>query len=154
MDAALRRGIEAECAKVATSYSVFLDFRRYGELVDLFTEKATLDLDGWLLDGQAAIRDYMFGRPNSRTNRHVCSNLLIDVIDESTAKGIAYVTIYRFDANDDSSRKRMPFEGPYVVGYYDDRYVREGDRWKFASRAISATFMRPAYYDVWSNILK
>jgi hypothetical protein len=48
----------------------------------------------------------------------------------------------------------MPFEGPYVVGYYDDRYTRVGDQWKFTSRAISATFMRPAYYDVWTNILK
>jgi hypothetical protein len=154
VDPMTRRAIEADCAKVATSYSVFLDFRRYAELVDLFTETATLNLDGWLLDGQAAIREYMFSRPNSRTNRHVCSNLLIDVIDENTAKGIAYVTIYRFDANDDTPRTRMPFEGPYVVGYYDDRYTRVGDQWKFTSRAISATFMRPAYYDVWTNILK
>jgi len=154
MDANLKRQIEADCAKVATSYSVFLDFRRYAELVELFTPEAKLDLDGWLLDGQSAIRDYMFSRPNSRTNRHVCSNLLIDAIDERHATGIAYVTIYRFDANDDSERKRMPFEGPYVVGYYKDEYEKRKDRWQFSSRAISATFMRPAYYDVWSNILK
>jgi len=73
VDPMTRRAIEADCAKVATSYSVFLDFRRCAELVDLFTETATLNLDGWLLDGQAAIREYMFSRPNSRTNRHVCS---------------------------------------------------------------------------------
>jgi hypothetical protein len=154
MNPSLRREIEAECAKVATSYSVFLDFRRYAELTDLFTEDAQLDLDGWLLDGQPAIRDYMFSRSNNRTNRHVCSNLLIEPVDAETATGLTYVTIYRFDANDDTERKRMPFEGPYVVGYYKDSYRKVNDRWRFSSRVLSATFMRPAYYDVWSNILK
>ncbi len=79
MDHKERRLIEIECARIATSYSVFLDMRKYAQLVDLFHVDAKLDLDGWLLDGREAIREYMFSRPNSRTNRHVCSNMLIDV---------------------------------------------------------------------------
>jgi hypothetical protein len=154
MDPSLRRAIEAECAKVATSYSVFLDFRRYADLVELFSEDAKLDLDGWLLEGRDAISSYMFSRTATRTNRHVCSNLLIDPIDETTASGLTYVTIYRFDANEESTRKRIPFEGPYVVGYYEDSYAKIGEHWRFTSRVLSATFMRPAYYDVWSNPLK
>jgi hypothetical protein len=154
MDLAQRRAIEAECARLPTAYSVFIDFRRFEELVDLFTEDAVLDLDGWPLAGREAIRDYMVQRPKTRTTRHCVSNILIEVVDETRATGTTYVTSYRFDAADEKPRTRIPFDGPFFMGNYTDEYVNQGGVWRFSGRKVEAVFMRPAAYDVWSEILR
>jgi preprotein translocase subunit SecE len=84
MNLAQRRAIEAECARLPTAYAVFIDFRRFDELCDLFTEGAVLNLDGWPFEGREAIRTYMHSRPKTRTTRHAVSNILIEVQDEMT----------------------------------------------------------------------
>ena len=154
MNLAQRRAIEAECARLPTAYAVFIDFRRFDELCDLFTEAAVLNLDGWPLEGREAIRTYMHSRPKTRTTRHAVSNILIEVQDEARAIGTTYVTSYRFDAADEKPRNRIPFDGPFFMGNYQDEYICQDSVWRFASRKIDAVFMRPAAYDVWNEILR
>jgi hypothetical protein len=82
MNLAQRRAIEAECARLPTAYAVFIDFRRFDELCDLFTEGAVLNLDGWPLEGREAIRTYMHSRrrlalcrPQDRRGLHASGSL-------------------------------------------------------------------------------
>jgi hypothetical protein len=154
MDSAAIRDIEAQCGRLPTAYAVFIDFRRFDELCDLFTENAVLDLDGWVLNGREAIRAYMFQRPKTRTTRHAVSNILVEVPGPTHAKGTTYVTSFRFDAADENPRTRIPFDGPFFMGNYDDEYVLEGGVWRFSRRKVEAVFMRPAAYDVWTQILR
>jgi hypothetical protein len=154
VDLAQRRAIEAECARLPTAYAVFIDFRRFDELCDLFAEDAVLDLDGWPLEGREAIRTYMHSRPRTRTTRHAVSNILIEVQDATRALGTTYVTSFRFDAADEAPRTRIPFDGPFFMGNYHDEYVCQDGVWRFARRKVEAVFMRPAAYDVWSQILR
>lgn len=154
MDLVKRRAIEVECSRLPTAYAVFIDFRRFDELCDLFAEDATLNLDGWPLEGREAIRAYMVQRPKKRTTRHAVSNILIEVQDETHAVGTTYVTSYRFDAADEKPRTRIPFDGPFFMGNYRDEYVCRDGVWRFARRAVEAVFMRPAAYDVWNEILR
>jgi hypothetical protein len=154
MDHAERRRIEAECARLPNAYAVFIDFRRFEELCDLFEEDAVLDLDGWPLEGREAIRTYMHSRPKTRTTRHAVSNILIEVQDAARAIGTTYVTSFRFDAADEKPRTRIPFDGPFFMGNYADEYVCRDGVWRFARRKVEAVFMRPAAYDVWSQVLR
>lgn len=154
MTDARRREIEQDCAKLVTAYSVCIDHRRFDRLIGLFAEDAVLSLDGYRLEGRARIDAYMRERPKSRTTRHVISNMLIDVLDADSAEGLSYLTGYRFDAHDDSERKRLPFEGPFVVGSYSDRFVRTAEGWRFAERLVTPTFMRPHYFDIWAETWK
>lgn len=157
MDPNERRLIEQDCERLATTYPICLDFRRFERLLGLFTEAGTLDIDGHAIAGKDALGAYMNQRPVGRTTRHVSSNILIDVIDEDRASGIAYLTGYRFDAadlTDATERRRAPFDGPFVVGHYDDDYVRTPDGWRFERRRVTPTFMRPFSFDVWSEVWK
>ncbi len=154
MDLAERRAIEAECARLPNAFAVFIDFRRFDELSELFAETALLNLDGWSLAGREAIRAYMHTRPKTRTTRHVVSSILIEVQDTSRAIGTTYVTSYRFDGSDEKPRNRIPFDGPFVVGNYHDEYVCRDGVWRFARRKLDAVFMRPAAYDVWNESLR
>lgn len=154
MDPSAIRDIETQCGRLPVAYAVFIDFRRFDELCDLFTETAVLDLDGWVLNGREAIRGYMVQRPKTRTTRHAVSNILVEVQSPTRAKGTTYVTSFRFDAADEAPRTRIPFDGPFFMGNYDDEYVLENGVWRFARRKVEAVFMRPAAYDVWSQVLR
>jgi hypothetical protein len=73
-------------------------------------------------------------------SRHVCNNLLVDVIDEDNATGTVYLTLYRHDGEED--RSFSPIEGPVLVGEYQDRFVRTAEGWRFAERVTTAAFVR------------
>ncbi len=76
----------------------------------------------------------------ARMSRHVCNNLIIDVIDESNAVGTVYLTLYRHDGEEE--RTTSPLEGPAMVGEYRDRFVLTDEGWRFSERDTKVSFVR------------
>ena len=76
----------------------------------------------------------------ARISRHVCCNLLIDVIDENNASGVVYLTLYRNDG--EVGRRSAPSDVPDIVGEYRDTFVRTKDGWRFKRRDIAASFVK------------
>ena len=77
-----------------------------------------------------------------RMSRHVCTNLLIDVIDENNATGVVYVTLFRHDGD---PARRVSYRGlPDVIGEYRDSFVRTAEGWRFKRREIHVSFSKSA----------
>jgi hypothetical protein len=90
------------------------------------------------VDGQDAIRAAFLRREKSgRRSRHVCTNVAIDVEDETRATGLCYLTLFRTDSEARTPRGTTPD----LVGVYRDRFVRTEDGWRFASRLTEVSFI-------------
>lgn len=143
MDATERMLIERECERLVTLYCHYVDHGEAARIADLFTKDGVWSGPGARMEGEDQVRKGFQARQDNkaRMSRHVCNNLLVDVIDEDHATGTVYLTLYRHDGDED--RSFSPIEGPALVGEYQDRFVRTAEGWRFAERVTTASFVRP-----------
>jgi len=124
--------IERECERLVKRYCHIVDLAGGEGLPELFAEDGEFEVNG-----QAVGREALRARPaNHALMRHFCTNTLIDVLDESTARGVTYLTAYV---------EAPGTEGvglPAFVGEYHDEFRLTPDGWRFASRRTHATFRR------------
>jgi uncharacterized protein (TIGR02246 family) len=137
--------IERACTALSYSYARAIDFRDQDALVALFTPDATLTV-GETLAGQDAIRAWIRARPDEVRSRHVISNVFIDVLGPESARGIAYLTLYRHHGEASVRHGPVALTGPAAVGHYEDRFVRTAEGWKFASRRLQLAFRDPEQF--------
>jgi hypothetical protein len=124
----------AAIAALVYGYAERIDAGDLAGVAALF-ERATYRSDrGGRYEGAAAVRDvltrlvrlYDDGTPRTK---HVTTNLVIDVEpDAGRAAARSVFTVFQQTA-------ALPFQ-PIVAGRYDDRFVRERGRWRFADRLI------------------
>lgn len=81
--------------------------------------------DDWI-EGREAILASFTARP-PRTTRHFCSNVVIDVLNDSEATGESAMLLFTAD-------------NAAKVGSFHDRFVLTGKGWRFAERRGSLTF--------------
>jgi hypothetical protein len=124
-----RRAIEQDCARLVALYANLNDAARWEDVAALYAEDGRMARptapDDWIV-GRDAILTTFRSRP-ARTTRHVCSNIVIDVLDESHASG-------------ESAMLLFTGEGAPKVGSFHDRFVRVQGEWRFAERRGSLTF--------------
>ena len=124
-----RRAIEQDCARLIALYANLNDAARWEEVAALYADDGRMSRptapDDWI-EGRTAILAAFTSRP-PRTTRHVCSNVVIDVIGADEAAG-------------ESAMLLFTGEGPPKVGSFHDRFVRTGDGWRFAERRGTLTF--------------
>ena len=142
MNATERIEIEHACERLFTSYCHYVDHGQAERIAELFSEDGVWRPPEVTMEGQEQLRKG-FGQRQSNTgrmSRHVCNNLLIDVIDADHAEGTVYLTLYRHDGEPD--RRVSPLESPEMVGEYRDRFVRTPEGWRIAHREIEVNFLR------------
>jgi hypothetical protein len=134
--------IERECDRLVTRYCHYVDHGEASKIADLFSKDGSWRAPGVLMSGQDELRSGFAAREanSERMSRHVCNNLIVDVVDEDHATGCVYLTLYRHDG--DASRKVSPLEGPALVGEYRDRFVRTAEGWRFDERSVQMSFVR------------
>jgi ketosteroid isomerase-like protein len=144
MDDTERLLIERACERLVQAYCHLTDHGRAAEVAELFTEDGVWVSAENTMSGRAGIqRGFLRRQENAaRMSRHVCSNLLIEVMDSDTAKGVVYLTLYRHDG--EPGRLLSPLEGPIMVGEYSDTFVRTADGWRFKRRDVTICFSREA----------
>ena len=137
-----RLAIEQACARLVTACQVHIDAFEHDAVINLFAEDAV-----WhhpmvgLLRGPAAMRGYLDSKSTKPAAMHITTNILIDVIDETRAKGRAYYSLYY----DGEGRNPAPITGPTAVGQYTDEFVRTPAGWRFSSRAPKNFFTGGAF---------
>jgi len=145
LDEKQRYEIERACEALSIAYARAIDFRDYDAFPLLFAEDGVLDV-GQKLEGRAAIDESVRRRPDELRSRHVISNTFVHVLGPDDARGIAYLTLYRYHGPESLTRNPVPLRGPAAVGHYEDRYVRTSEGWLFASRRLQLAFRDPAQF--------
>lgn len=142
MDLLEKIQIERECERLITRYCHLVDHGEAAKVADLFTEDGVWESPQITMAGRDKILAG-FQRRQSQSNlmsRHVCNNLLIDVVNQSEAKGTVYVTLYRHDGED--GRPFSPLDGPELVGEYQDYFQKTEEGWRIAHRSITVSFLK------------
>jgi hypothetical protein len=137
----MSREAELACAALSARYAFYVDRERH-RVADLFTEDAELELVGHTMHGREEIRAGMAPRPNVVT-LHVCTNTVIDVIDESHARGTTH--LLSFGHTDPQPITEFPLPMPIgrTGGIYFDEFRRENGRWLFSKRRLKVIFAGP-----------
>ncbi len=128
--------IERACAALVLRLAWLADHDEAPLAIGLFSADATMDRDGERHAGIDAIARLLRSRPPNRLTRHVLSNLEIEVLSPTRARGRCYVTVYRHRTDGRPPQPPAPMAGPETLGEYHDEFVLEAGRWKFASRVV------------------
>jgi uncharacterized protein (TIGR02246 family) len=118
---------EEAIRNVLALYCQLCDDGRFDEWADLYAEDATFTVMGATHAGRPAIKAFIeHGQPPERRGKHVCANPVVEVDGDGARARTDYVFVGRTGA------------GPAItsVGRYHDTFVRDGERWRFASRTI------------------
>lgn len=118
-----RRAIEADCARLIALYANRNDAADWPGVAALYAADGVMTRptapDAPVV-GQAAILAAFQARPPRKT-RHVCSNVVIDVVSPTEARGESAMVLFQ------------P-EGAPLAGSFHDRFVLTSEGWRFAER--------------------
>ena len=124
-----RRAIEWDCARLVHHYANLNDAAEWEAAAKLFTDDGHLfrpTAPDQPIIGRAAILAAFLARP-TRTTRHVCANLVIDVLSTNEAVG-------------ESAMLLFTGPGAPLVGSFKDQFIRTAAGWRFQERKGSLTF--------------
>jgi ketosteroid isomerase-like protein len=138
---------ERACERLVYRYARFVDSGEAARVADLFTDDGVwIGADGRSMNGQDEIRAAFAGRQGltRRLSRHVMTNVLIDVLNESEASGTAYLINYRHDGSGGTVEKPAPARHPKFVGDYHFGFRGVENEWRIASLRFDLVFLRPS----------
>lgn len=133
MDNALRLQIEAECAKLPLLFARYADNGDHVAMAGLFTEDCSFARPfqpDFPFHGRDRVQAIFRDRPPILV-RHIVTNVLIEVVSETQARGSNYLTMLSNHASTIPPQEA----GALYVGGFEDEYVLDEGRWRFASRA-------------------
>ncbi len=135
--------VERECARLVTRYCHFVDHGEASKIAELFTDDGVWASPENTMTGRAEIARGFAARERNkrRMSRHVCNNLLVEVLDAASAQGVVYLTLFRHDGEE--GRRISPVGPPTVVGEYRDTFEKTVDGWRFKRREFVASFAQP-----------
>jgi hypothetical protein len=120
-------------------YAFHVDCGRAEQAAQLFDIRGRLEMPNCkVYEGREAIRARIAEQPRTQVSCHCLSNMLVTVDDEDSAHAVTYLTMYRGTA----VAGPIALDGPYLVGYYEDRFTKGHEGWKIASRKLTSTFRR------------
>ncbi|QQO23710.1 nuclear transport factor 2 family protein [Bradyrhizobium diazoefficiens] len=133
--------IEQKCTRLFYEYCNFVDFDEPVRGSGLFTDDGSLVMKfrGKTLRGRKEFERLYQGQQEAQTagrllQRHVISNLIIDVKDADHASGQARVTLYRGEW--DSKQGPCPKVSPVLFMWNDD-FVRTPEGWRIHRHEVS-----------------
>lgn len=128
--------IQHACTRLISQYAYLNDERRFDELSQLFTEDAVLyrpSAPEQAIRGRAAILQAFQKRPANAMTFHVCSDVLIDVEDETRAAGRSRILLLSATRSGDGQLAAVESKMP-VPGVFHDVFRLTAQGWQFAER--------------------
>lgn len=126
-----RDRIERACERLIIAYARYADTCDDENFAALFTDDGRLHRGTDTVVGREAIRAAMGTRRRDSVVRHLCSNILVDVIDADTASAVSAMTLYRSFGSGEMPAALPPVE---MIVDYHDRFRRTADGWRIADR--------------------
>ncbi len=137
MDALEKLTIKDECQSLSLRFGRLQDERRYDDLPELMTPDGTYTRLGEELSMPDFIA-WVATMPPNKT-RHFVTGTDFSEINETSAKGITYYTLYLYGGDEEPP---YPLNGPFVVGEYHEEFAKTGAGWKIKSRAAHIIFRK------------
>ena len=132
--------LEHACARLILDLARFTDDGNYAAALALFTDDATMDRDGEVFSGIAALRQAYAQRPANRITRHVVSNIVVQRDGPAQALVSSHVTVYRHVVDPNHANPPYRLAGADVLGQYQDRLLLTSAGWRLASRTTRTIF--------------
>jgi hypothetical protein len=126
-----------ECKALSIAFVNAVDQRDYERAISVFTEDAEFARWDTGFKGRDAIEAMLHGRDTSIQTRHICTNIEISEITDTSAKGITYFVFFNGEG---SQEDVIPLAGPKFVGEYHDEFVQENGDWRIQKRQVRIIF--------------
>jgi hypothetical protein len=137
VSAADARAAAWDCSQTVLRLFGAMDALRYADVAAAFTDDGVWHRAGKVLAGRAAIVAAMNERPPDRRVRHVITNIIIDVHDETRASGSCYVTAYAGPLSDEPA----VINAPWLVLTATHTFRATADGWKISESTITRDFV-------------
>lgn len=136
-----RMAIEQACTRLALDYSFFADSQQLDAWSGLFAHDAEMTLFGQTHKGRDAILKSLNGGSRGQVATfHSNSNIRIDVLSPTEARGTVGVTLFAAPKKDGVAQVKEIT--PAVVGHYDDVYRKTDEGWRIAKRGFTTVISR------------
>lgn len=133
--------IESACTRLAVDYSFYADSQQLEAWSKLFAEDAEMTLFGQTHKGRAAILASLNGgNGGAIASFHSNSNIRIDVVSPTEAKGTVGVTLFAAPRKDGVAVVKEIT--PAVVGHYIDEYRKTAEGWRISKRGFNMLISR------------
>ncbi len=134
---------ERACERLIYEYARRIDSGEGAAIAELFTADAIWEGD-IRLEGSGEIGAWFARRAalTRRTSRHVCANVVVDVLGPDEAVARCLLVNYRHDRREDDAEAPAPARLPKYMGDIHDRFRRTPDGWRFDERRVTVVFLR------------
>ena len=141
LSAAEKMAIEHACSRLALDYSHYADSQQLEAWSKLFAEDAEMTLFGQTHKGRAAIlKSLNGGSGGAVATFHSNSNIRVDVVSPTEARGTVGVTLFAAPRKDGVAQVKEIT--PAVVGHYEDVYRKTAEGWRIAKRGFTMVISR------------
>lgn len=119
----------AACTALCKAYGALADAGEADAFAALYSEDGVFDRLGQLIEGRAALRQIIAGRPPGTWTKHVCSGIEISVDDDGRgASGVVDLDMQRGVAGSDEVQQ--------LRAVYHDRYALTDQGWRIRLRRV------------------
>lgn len=125
---------ELACAKLLNQFANLNDAGYYEDMAALFSEDgqfASPLVPDTFITGRRAITLFFEERRKETISRHLLSNIVIDVIDEKSAKGSAYALLI-LGVPENGAKLGIKANSSKFVGDYIVEFKKKHEGWKIA----------------------
>lgn len=131
--------MEKACSRLILDFVDGLDFRDYTQVLQLFTEDATLDRAGLVMRGLSEIRTFLEQRPEQMVTRHLCTNMRVWATGDDEAEGRCYLQFFQ---SPNEHGQPLPIKAATTaVAEYKVRFVHQTGHW-----CIKDLIIRPVFH--------
>ncbi len=88
------------------------------------------------------IRESYSRGSTTQLTRHINGGTLVRVLDDNNAESVTYYVALHHDPKTENAKLPLPFDPPFSMGEWHDKFVRTPKGWKFSSRETKRLFER------------
>ena len=138
-----RQIIQWQCQQLALRVSYFIDQQNYTAMAELFTKDAIFarptDPDN-PIKGRETILAAFESRPKNRITRHICTNIIVDTVNESSATGNIYVNLITANTANEAENFGLNADPAQFMGEFRDSYTLTTEGWRVEQRLGNIVF--------------
>ncbi|WP_281784032.1 nuclear transport factor 2 family protein [Sinimarinibacterium flocculans] len=133
--------IERQCSQLVAKFALYVDRRRYADVLALFTGDGSFSRPGLSVSGRQQMSAWLDSRPGNWVTCHFCGPTVFETMDAGEARAVTCVTVYQ---GEESAGSIPRLELPAALVEYQDVFRRTDDGWRIASRNVKPIMAKGA----------